>query len=113
MAFLARVKLIAMIPGTLLTLSFAVAAQDPNRIVTAVDDVAKTFSCRAKTGGPSWPYKTTNKTVYRTAGARVQLKYIWHKGSFSEIKVGRVVTVRYHLDGDDRVAERVSIRPEQ
>jgi len=113
MAFSPRLKALAMIPGTLLTLSFALAAQDPNRIVTTVDEAAKTFSCRAKSGGPSWSYRTTGKTVYRTAGERVRLKYIWYKGSFSEIKVGIIVTVQYHLVGGNRIAERVSIRPEQ
>jgi len=44
------------------TLSPAFAAFDPNRIVTAVDYVAKTFSCHAKPGEPSYTYKTTSKT---------------------------------------------------
>jgi len=104
--------IVATIFATLAMLSSAFAAQDPNRIVTAVDDAAKTFSCQAKAGEPSWTYKTTGKTVFRMAGKRVRLSYIWQKGSFSDLKVGDVVTVQYHLDGKDRIAERVAIRPQ-
>lgn len=103
--------LLAIIVATLTVFSPAFAASTPNRIVTAIDDVAKTFSCHAKAGEPSWIYKTTEKTVFRTAGKRVRLSHIWSKGSFSDIKVGEIVSVRYHLDGHDRIAERVAIYP--
>jgi len=100
---------IVVIVATFALCPAAFAAWDPNRIVTAVDDVAKTFSCHAKAGEPSWTYKITEKTVFRIAGERVRLSYIWNKGSFSEIKLGEVVSVRYHLHGHDRIAERVAI----
>jgi hypothetical protein len=96
---------------SLLVLTPALAAQDPNRIVTAVDEVGKTFNCHAKAGEPSWTYRTTNKTVFRAAKKRVRLSYVWNKGSFSELKVGDIVTVQYHLSGNDRIAERVAIYP--
>lgn len=51
--------------------SGAFAAMDSRRIVTVVDAVARTFSCKAGTGEPSWTYKTTSKTVIRTSGQRV------------------------------------------
>ncbi|HTQ83550.1 MAG TPA: hypothetical protein VMI47_09820 [Pseudolabrys sp.] len=89
----------------------ASAAFDPDRIVTAVDETAKTFSCHPKASETSYTYKTTSKTVIRTAGKRVRLYYLWDSGHFSEIKVGMVITVKYHLVGGDRVAERVTINP--
>jgi hypothetical protein len=93
------------------TLSPAFAAFAPNRIVTAVDYVAKTFSCHAKPGQPIYTYKTTSKTRIRIAGKRVRLSYLRDSGNFSEIKVGGIITVEYHMDGGDRIAERVTIYP--
>ena len=95
----------------LTTLTSAFAAHDPNRIVTAVDPVAKTFSCQAKAGEPSYTYKTTSKTTIRIKGKRLRLFHLWDMGNFSEIKVGDTIAVRYHLDADDRIAERVVIYP--
>ena len=95
----------------LTTLTSAFAAHDPNRIVTTVDSVAKTFSCHAKAGQPSYTYKTTSKTTVRINGKRPRLSHLWDMGNFSEIKVGGTITVRYHLDSDDRIAERVVIYP--
>ena len=86
------------------TLSPALAAMDRNRIVTVVDDLAKTFSCHASAKVPSWTYKTTNKTVFRIVGRT-------RRGRFSDIKVGEIVSVRYDLHGDDRIADRVVIKP--
>ena len=91
--------------------SGAFAAMDSRRIVTVVDAVARTFSCKAGTGEPSWTYKTTSKTVIRTSGQQVRLSHIWHWGHFSDIKVGETVSVRYHLNGHDRIAERVIVYP--
>ncbi len=82
----------------------ALAAMDRNRIVTAIDGVAKTFSCHAKAKEPSWTYKTTKKTVFRIVGRM-------RRGSFSDIKVGEVVSVRFDLHGDDRITDRVVIEP--
>ena len=91
----------------------ALAAFGPNRIVTAVDYEAKTFSCHAKPGEPIYTYKTTNRTVFRIDGKRVRLSYIWNKGSIANIAVGEIVTVQYHLRGDERIADRVAISPRQ
>jgi hypothetical protein len=96
--------LMAAMVAIFATFSPARAAMDSNRIVTAVDYVAKTFSCHAKAKEPSWTYKTTNKTVFRTVGRM-------RRGSFSDIKVGEIVSVRYDLHGDDRIADRVVIKP--
>ena len=91
--------------------SGAFAAMDSRRIVTAVDEAARTFSCHAKQSEPSWTYKTTDRTVIRTSGQRVRISHIWHRGNFSDIKIGGIVTVRYHLEGNDRIAERVIVYP--
>ncbi len=103
--------LIAAMLALFATFSPALAAHDPSRIVTEVDYVSKTFSCRAKAGEPSYTYKTTKKTVFRINGKRVRLWYIWNKGSVSQIKVGTIVTVRYHMSDGSRIAERVAIYP--
>jgi hypothetical protein len=94
--------LIAATLALLLTHSPALASYDNDRIVTAVDNFAKTFSCDAKAGEPSWSYKTNDKTIFRTAVAK-KLR----RGSFTDIKVGEIVTVRYHLDCNDRIVQRV------
>jgi hypothetical protein len=107
-----KVLMTAML-ALLAALPSATAAFDPDRIVTAVDYVAKTFTCQAKPGEPIYTYKTTNKTVFRISGKRVRLSYIWNKGSLSELKAGVLVTVQYHLSGNDRIAERVAIYPKQ
>ena len=91
--------------------SGAFAAMDSRRIVTAVDEAARTFNCQAKQGEPSWTYKTTDRTVIRTSGQRVRISHIWHRGNFSDIKIGEIITVRYHLEGNDRIAERVIVYP--
>jgi hypothetical protein len=106
-----RKLLMLSMVGMLALFTPAFAASNANRIVTAIDESAKTFSCHAKAGEPSWTYKTTEKTVYRIAGKRVRLSYIWNKGRFSGIKIGEIVSVTYHLDGHDRIAERVAIYP--
>jgi len=93
--------------------SGVLAAMDSKRTVTAVDENARAFSCSAGAGEPSWTYKTTDKTVIRMSEQRVRLSHAWHRGHFSDIKVGRIVTVRYHLHGHDRIAERVIVYPAQ
>jgi hypothetical protein len=84
---------------------------DSRRIVTAVDEIARAFICHAKQREPSWTYKTTDKTVVRTSGQRVRVTHIWHRGKLSDIKVGEIVTVRYHLTGSDRFVDRVIAYP--
>ena len=108
-----KVAVAASILAMLATPSSGFAAFDPNRIVDAVDYVGKTFSCHAQSGGSSYTYKTTDRTVFRINGKRVRLSYIWNKGSFSEIKVRQIVTVQYHLRGEDRIADRVAIYPKK
>ncbi|MGA7389646.1 MAG: hypothetical protein WA322_05945 [Pseudolabrys sp.] len=95
------------------TLSPAFAAFAPNRIVTAVDYMAKKFSCHAKPDEPSYTYKTTRNTRIRIAGKRVRLSHLWDAGNFSEIKVGEVITVEYHIDAGERIADRVTIYPKK
>ena len=96
-----------------LTIAPAYAAFDPNRIVTAVDHGTGTFSCRAGAGEATYTYKTTAKTVVRVSRARVKLRYLWNRGALSDIGVGNVVTVQYHLSGSDRIADRVVIYPKR
>ena len=99
-------RLTVAIAITIVSLSEAPAAFDPHRIVTGVDYATKTVSCHAKRGEPSYTYKTTDNTVVRISGKRP-------RGEFSQIKVGEVITVQYHLHGHDRVAERIVIYPKQ
>jgi hypothetical protein len=83
------------------------AAFDPHRIVTDVDYVSRTVSCHAKPREPSYTYRTTDKTVVRISGKRPRQS----RGDFSQIKVGEVITVQYHLDGQHRIAERIVVYP--
>jgi hypothetical protein len=87
------------------------AAMTPKQIVTTVDVFARSFSCQAKQGEPSWTYRTTDKTRIRVKGQRVRVSHLWHRGKFSDIKAGNVVSIRYHLDGSERIAERVIVYP--
>jgi hypothetical protein len=105
--------LMAVVLAMFTTLAPAFAAHDSNRIVTAVDYVAKTFSCHAKPSEPDYTYKTTSKTTIRISGKRVRLTYLWDRDNFSEVKVGEIISVRYHLDGGDRIAERIAIYPKK
>ena len=41
----------------------------------------------------------------------MRISHMWHRGNFSDIKVGALVTVRCHLEGNDRIAERVTVYP--
>jgi hypothetical protein len=105
--------LVTLAVATVLTCASAFAAFDPNRIVTAVDQAGRTFSCQANAGEPAYAYKTTTRTIIRVSGARVKLRYLWNRGSLSDIRVGDVVTVEYHLRGDERIADRVAIYPKR
>ena len=100
-------RLTVAIAITIVSLSQASAAFDPHRIVTGVDYANKTVSCHAKRGEPSYTYKTTDNTVVRISGKRPRQS----RGEFSQIKVGEVITVEYHLHGHDRVADRIVIHP--
>jgi hypothetical protein len=105
--------LIAVVTLVLAPMPSALAAYDPNRIVTAVDNDAKTFSCHAKAGETVYTYKTTARTIFRVAGKRARLSYLWNKGGLSDLKVGATVTVQFHLSGGDRIADRVAIYPKK
>jgi hypothetical protein len=110
-ALLGMVVAVALI--VLAPVPSARAAFDPNRIVTAVDNDAKTFSCQAGSGEPIRIYKTTASTRFRVAGKRVRLSYIWNKGGLSDLKVGATVTVQFHVSAGDRIADRVAIYPKK
>jgi hypothetical protein len=84
----------------------ASAAHTPYRLVTAINDVAQTFSCRASTREPTWTYNTHERTIFRVHGKT-------RRASFADIKVGDTVAVEYHIKGDERIADRVAIRPKQ
>jgi hypothetical protein len=67
--------------------------------VTARDDAAGTFTAvrRAR----AWTYHVTDKTRFVIGGAQ---------GSWSDVRVGTVVQVRWHRAGSQRVADIVGIR---
>ncbi len=67
--------------------------------VTAVDDAARTFTA-ARRHRP-WTYHVTDKTRFVVGGA---------EGSWSDVKVGTVVQVRWHRAGNQRVADVVAVR---
>jgi hypothetical protein len=87
-----------------LAISMAAAAQTSKPqvklrgTVTAVDAAAKTFTCHWKTGDMT--FKTTDKTQYWKGGKQ---------GSWADLKAGDTVSVGYHDEGADRVAETVRI----
>jgi hypothetical protein len=92
-----------LVIAVLLLVAYAVtpAAARPLRstgIVTAIDDGAKSFDCHWRTS--AWVYATGDKTVF-LVGRK--------SGSFSDLKVGALVKVDYHLVGKDRVADRIVI----
>jgi hypothetical protein len=95
--------------GAALMLAPAFAAYAPKRIVTAIHGAEGTFDCHAEAGEPSRTYKTTSQTVFRTSDQKVRLRLLWHKGSLSDLKVGDVITVQYHVSGGAPVADRVAI----
>jgi hypothetical protein len=49
----------------------------------------------------------------RKIGYFSRCPYLWDRGNFSEIKVGEIITVQYHMEGADRIAERVAIYPKK
>lgn len=67
--------------------------------VTARDDAARTFSAARR--HRAWTYHVTDKTRFVVGGA---------EGSWSDVKVGTRVQVRWHRDGSRRVADTVGIR---
>jgi hypothetical protein len=67
--------------------------------VTARDDAARTFAAARR--HRAWIYHVTDKTRFVAGGA---------EGSWSDVKVGTRVQVRWHRDGSQRVADIVAIR---
>lgn len=67
--------------------------------VTARDDAARTFTAVRR--GRAWTYHVTDKTRFVVAGS---------EGSWSDVRVGTVVQVRWRRAGNQRVAETVGIR---
>jgi hypothetical protein len=67
--------------------------------VTARDDAARTFTAMRRRR--AWTYHVTDKTRFVIGGAA---------GSWSDVKVGTRVQVRWHRAGSQRVADVVGIR---
>lgn len=67
--------------------------------VTARDDAARTFTAVRR--NRAWTYHVTDKTRFVVAGS---------EGSWSDVRVGTVVQVRWHRVGSQRVADSVGIR---
>jgi hypothetical protein len=66
--------------------------------VTARDDAARTFTAMRRRR--AWTYHVTDKTRFVIGGAA---------GSWSDVKVGTRVQVRWHRAGSQRVADVVGI----
>lgn len=74
------------------------AAPISKAIVTAVDDVGKTFNCRWRSR--DWTFQTTRTTEF----------FVGPKpAGFSDLKVGQTVKVVFHRNGRNRTADRVVI----
>ena len=67
--------------------------------VTARDDAARTFAAARRRR--AWTYHVTDKTRFVVGGAA---------GSWSDVRVGSRVQVRWHRAGAQRVADIVAIR---
>lgn len=67
--------------------------------VTARDDAARTFAAARR--HRAWTYQVTDKTRFVTGGS---------EGSWSDVKVGARVQVRWHRAGSHRVADVVAVR---
>jgi len=67
--------------------------------VTARDDAARTFTAVRRSR--PWTYHVTDKTRFVAGGAQ---------GSWSDVRVGTRVQVRWHRAGAQRVADIVGIR---
>ena len=104
LAFLASLMFSAVAP--------AQAAIVSRMIVVAVDYDAGTFSCYRKPGEPRYEYKTTAKTVYRISGKRPHVSLLWNRGQLTEVKIGKTVSIQYHVADHKNIAERVVINPD-
>ena len=78
--------------------------------VTAVDDTAKTFTCREKTGDTTYEIREAVDDI-TALGIRNETIF-WlgeQKVSRADLKVGTWVKVTSHDESGDRVAEKVEI----
>jgi hypothetical protein len=67
--------------------------------VTARDDAARNFTAARRRR--AWTYQVTDTTRFVVGGVQ---------GSWSDVRVGTVVQVRWHRAGNQRVADVVGIR---
>jgi hypothetical protein len=91
-------KATGMVLALLIVVSAAAWAERPGK-VTAVDPAAKTFSCM-------W------KTVEKTFAINEQTVILRGQkpGSWADVKVGALVTVRAHARGSQQVADKVIVQ---
>jgi len=75
------------------------AALKQNGTIISVDTAAKTFVCKWQTN--DWVYKATDKTVFRAKGKTVD---------FADLKLNSRVSMTFHMDGKQRVADLVTIQ---
>jgi hypothetical protein len=66
--------------------------------IISVDQDSKMFVCKWQTN--HWSYKVTDKTVFRSRGKTV---------AFSDLKLESRVSMTFHMDGKQRVADLVTI----
>jgi hypothetical protein len=66
--------------------------------IISIDQNSKMFVCKWQTN--HWPYKVTDKTVFRSKGKTV---------AFSDLKLDSRVSMTFHMDGKQRVADLVTI----
>jgi hypothetical protein len=64
--------------------------------VTAVNAAARSFDCHWRT--KDWTFKTNDKTIIKV-GKKI--------AAWSEVKAGQTVNIKFHQEGDVRVADRV------
>jgi hypothetical protein len=69
--------------------------------VTARDEAARTFTAARRGRGRASTYQVTDKTRFVVGGTQ---------GSWSDVRVGTHVQVRWRRAGDQRVADVVGIR---
>jgi hypothetical protein len=66
--------------------------------IISIDQDSKMFVCKWQTN--HWPYKVTEKTVFRSKGKTV---------AFSDLKLDSRVSMTFHMEGKQRVVDLVTI----
>jgi len=66
--------------------------------IISIDQQSKIFICKWQTN--DWSYKVTDKTVFRSKGKPV---------AFSDLKLESRVSMTFHMEGNQRVADLVTI----